>query len=109
LIQKISEARIPNEDLSSRINPQVEFEKKFKRVAFGLQKTTRSTMPKTVATTKPQEFVKSTVSSPQLRSHRDIRSNRRHSDQFNTRILKLRTFFNNVTRETTYVEESKKV
>jgi hypothetical protein len=51
LIGKIPGAEIPNEDLSSRTNLRVEFEKKFRRVAFGFHKTTRSTMRKTVATT----------------------------------------------------------
>jgi hypothetical protein len=51
LIGKIPGAEIPNEDLSSRTNLRVEFEKKFRRVAFGLHKTTKSTMRKTVATT----------------------------------------------------------
>jgi hypothetical protein len=32
---KNPEAKIPNEDLSSRTNPRVEFEKNFRRVAFG--------------------------------------------------------------------------
>jgi hypothetical protein len=41
---KNPEAKIPNEDLSSRTNPWVEFEKNFRRVAFDLQKTARSTM-----------------------------------------------------------------
>jgi hypothetical protein len=80
LIQKIPEAGIPNEDLFSRTNPRVEFEKNFRRVAFGFQKTTRSTMQKTVVTIKFQESVKSTVDNPQLHSRQDIRSNRRHSD-----------------------------
>jgi hypothetical protein len=81
------EAKIPNEDLSSKTNPRVEFDKNFRRVAFGLQKITRSTMQKTVTTTKSQESMKSTVNNPELRSCRDIGSKRRHSDQFNTRIL----------------------
>jgi len=68
LIRKIPKAGIPNKDFSSRTNPRVEFEKNFKRVAFGLQKTTRSTMRKTVTTTKSQEFVKLTIDNPQLRS-----------------------------------------
>jgi hypothetical protein len=72
LIEKIPEAKIPNEDLSSRFNPRVEFEKNLRRVAFGLQKTTRSTMRKTVATTKSQESMKSTVDNPELRSRQDI-------------------------------------
>jgi hypothetical protein len=84
---KNPEVEIPNEDLSSKTNPRVEFEKNFRRVAFGLQKTTRSTMRKTIATTKSQESVKSTVDNPELRSCQDIRSNRKHSDQFNIRIL----------------------
>jgi len=86
LIQKIPEARIPNEDLFSRTNPRVEFEN-FRRVAFSFQKTTRSTMRKTVITIKFQESVKSTVDNPQLCSRQDIGLNRRHSDQFNTHIL----------------------
>jgi hypothetical protein len=36
LIGKIPEAEIPNKDLSSIFNPQVEFEKNFRRVTFGL-------------------------------------------------------------------------
>jgi hypothetical protein len=103
------EAKIPNEDLSSRSNPRVEFEKNFRRVAFGLQKTARLTMLKSVATTESQESMKSTVDNPELHSHRDTGSKRRHSDQFNTRILWQRAFFKNVTGETTDAEESKEV
>jgi hypothetical protein len=36
LIRKIPEAEIPNKDLSSKTNLRVEFEKNFRRVAFGL-------------------------------------------------------------------------
>lgn len=103
------EAKILIEDLFSRTNPWVQFEKNFRRVALGLQKTTRATMRKAVVTTKSQESVKSTIDNSQLRSRRDIGMNRRHSDQFNTHILWLRAFFNNVTRETTDAEESNEV
>jgi hypothetical protein len=72
LIGKIPKAEIPNEDLSSKTNPWVEFEKNFRRVAFNLQKTTRSTMQKTVATTKSQKSMKSIVDNPELRNRRDI-------------------------------------
>jgi hypothetical protein len=58
---KNPKAKILNEDLSSRTNPRVKFEKNFRRAAFGLQKTARSTMRKTIATTKSEESVKSTV------------------------------------------------
>jgi len=78
-------------------------------VALGLQKTTRPTMRKTVATTKSQESVKSIVDNSQLRNHRDIGTNRRHLDQFNTHILWLRAFFNNVRGETTNAKESNEV
>jgi len=33
---KNPEAKTPNEDLSSKTNPRVEFEKNFRRAAFGL-------------------------------------------------------------------------
>jgi hypothetical protein len=84
---KNPKAKIPNEDLSSKTNPQVEFEKNFRRVAFGLQKRARSTMQKTITTTKSQESMKSTIDNPKLCSRRDTGSKRRHSDQFNTCIL----------------------
>jgi hypothetical protein len=42
--RKIPEAKILNEDFFSRRNLRVQFEKNFRRVAFGLQKTTRPTM-----------------------------------------------------------------
>ncbi len=73
------------------------------------KKTARSTMWKTATTTKSEESMKSTVDNPELRSHRDTRSKRRHSDQFNTSMLWLRAFFKNVTGEMTYAEESKEV
>jgi len=38
---KNPEAETPNEDLSSRTNPRVEFEKNFRRVAFGLQENSK--------------------------------------------------------------------
>jgi hypothetical protein len=38
---KNPEAEIPNEDLSSRTNPRVEFEKNFRRAAFGLQENSK--------------------------------------------------------------------
>jgi len=41
LIGKIQETEIPNEDLSSRTNLRVEFEKKFRRVAFGLSENNK--------------------------------------------------------------------
>ncbi len=66
-------------------------------------------MRKTVATTKFQESMKSTIDDQELRSRQDMGSKKRHSDQFNTRILWLRAFFKNVTRETTDAEESKEV
>jgi hypothetical protein len=38
---KNPEAKIPNVDLSSKTNPWVEFEKNFKRAAFGLQESSK--------------------------------------------------------------------
>jgi len=38
---KNPEAEIPNEDLSSRTNPRVEFEKNFRRAAFGVQENNK--------------------------------------------------------------------
>jgi len=87
----------------------VKFKKNFRRAAFGLQKTARSTMQKIAATTKSEESVKSTVDNPELRSCRDTGSKRKHSDEFNSRMLWLRAFFKNVTGETTDTKESKEV
>jgi hypothetical protein len=70
------EVEILNEYFFPRTNPRVQFEKNFRRVAFSLQKTTRPTMRKTVATTKSQEFVKLTVDNSELRSRRDIGTNK---------------------------------
>jgi hypothetical protein len=68
---KNPKAEISNEDLSSKTNPWVEFEKNFRRAIFRLQKTTRSTLRKIVTTTKSQESVKSTVDNPELRNCRN--------------------------------------
>jgi hypothetical protein len=81
------EAKIPNDDLSSKTNPRVKFEKNFRRATFGLQEITRLTMRKTAATTKSEESVKSIVDNLELRSRRDTGSKKRHSDEFNSRML----------------------
>jgi len=76
---------------------------------LAFKKTARSIVRKTTTTTKSKESVKSTIDNLELWSCQDIGSKRRHLDQFNTRMLWLRTFFKNVTGETTDAEESKEV
>jgi hypothetical protein len=72
LIEKIQKAKIPNEDLSSRTNLRVEFEKKFRRVAFGLSENNKIDHAGDRYNHKFQESMKSNVDNPKLHSRRDI-------------------------------------